>query len=507
MKQDVINEFKKWLKEEKLSLTNTEANFVIAIYIRVSTNKQEELSPISQLKTVYKYAMTHNMQIDLDYIFIEDEGISGRSVEKRDEFQSMIAHAKEKEHPFDTIVVWKFSRFARNQEESIVYKSLLKKNNVNVVSVSENTSDDALGPFGGLIERIIEWMDEYYSINLSTEVMRGMTEGAYKGKYQSIAPFGYRWKDKELVIQEDEAKVVEMIFDKTVKDEMSMIDLARYINQLGFKTKRGSRFENFTIRYILLNPVYKGYTRWTPNGRLTRGELLNNNRSIIVKGSHEAIVSEEIWNTVNEKMNKYANFMRPHQQQTTNPWSWVKGLVRCKNCGRTMIRTNGKLRCNGYNKGCCNVSDSLDVEEVKSLILGEIKQYIDNPINIKIIKQVKKKNTSERDLILNQLAQLDKKEERVKRAYSEGIDSIDEYKTNKIAIKKERQLLQQKLETIVEVKENDEKQEITENLRKVYDILTDDKIEIKKKYDIAHELINEVEYCNNALSLKFNEIR
>ena len=78
----------------------------------------------------------------------------------------MIAEAKSKEHPFDVILVWKYSRFARNQEESIVYKSMLKRENVDVISVSEPISDD---PFGSLIERIIEWMDEYYSIRLSGE--------------------------------------------------------------------------------------------------------------------------------------------------------------------------------------------------------------------------------------------------------------------------------------------------------------------------------------------------
>lgn len=81
----------------------------------------------------------------------------------------------------DVILVWKFSRFARNQEESIVYKSLLsKKHNVEVTSVSEPLVD---GPFGSLIERIIEWMDEYYSIRLSGEVTRGMTEKALRGGY------------------------------------------------------------------------------------------------------------------------------------------------------------------------------------------------------------------------------------------------------------------------------------------------------------------------------------
>lgn len=341
MKNGVIKEFKEWLKNEDLPLINPSAKTVIAIYIRVSTNRQEELSPISQLKTVYKYAMSHNMQIDLDYIFIEEEGISGKSVAKRDEFQLMIAHAKSKEHPFESILVWKFSRFARNQEESIVYKSLLKKNNVSVISVSEDISEDSLGPFASLIERIIEWMDEYYIINLSGEVTRGMTEGANNGNYQSVAPFGYRWtgdsKNRQLVIHPEEAEIVKLIYDKFIKDEMTMMDLARYINGLGFRTKRGGMFENRTINYILLNPVYKGYSRWTPNGRLTRDEMYDNTRSIIVKGNYEPIVSEEIWQTAVDKLEKYRVFRKPHQIDSSNPWSWVKGLVRCS-CGKNIYQ-------------------------------------------------------------------------------------------------------------------------------------------------------------------------
>ena len=103
MKEQVIKEFKQWLKAENFPITNSNANITIAIYIRVSTNKQEELSPISQLKAVYKYAMSHDMQIDFDYIFIEDEGISGKLASKRNEFQSMIGYAKSKEH---LLLIW-----------------------------------------------------------------------------------------------------------------------------------------------------------------------------------------------------------------------------------------------------------------------------------------------------------------------------------------------------------------------------------------------------------------
>ena len=157
-------------------------------YIRVSTDKQEELSPDAQKRLLIDFAKKNNMSLLESDIFL-DNGISGKKADKRPEFMKMIGLAKSKEHPFDVILVWKFSRFARNQEESIVYKSLLKKNKVEVVSISEPLVD---GPFGTLIERIIEWMDEYYSIRLSGEVLRGMTEKALRGGYQSTLPLGYR---------------------------------------------------------------------------------------------------------------------------------------------------------------------------------------------------------------------------------------------------------------------------------------------------------------------------
>ena len=97
-----------------------------ALYIRVSTDKQEELSPDAQKRLLLDYAKSHNMFVSPDMIFVEN-GISGRKADKRPEFQRMIGLAKSPEKPFQSILVWKFSRFARNQEESIVYKSMLKK--------------------------------------------------------------------------------------------------------------------------------------------------------------------------------------------------------------------------------------------------------------------------------------------------------------------------------------------------------------------------------------------
>lgn len=106
-------------------------------YIRVSTDKQEELSPDAQKRLLIDFAKKNNMSLLAENIYI-DNGISGKKADKRPEFMKMIGMAKSKEHPFDVILVWKFSRFARNQEESIVYKSLLNcVLNINDLNVLE----------------------------------------------------------------------------------------------------------------------------------------------------------------------------------------------------------------------------------------------------------------------------------------------------------------------------------------------------------------------------------
>ena len=163
---------------------------IAAAYIRVSTDDQIEYSPDSQRKAILDYAKRNDYIVPQEYIFV-DEGISGRST-KRPAFQQMIGTAKQKSHPFDAILVWKFSRFARNREDSVVYKSMLRKQcGVEVLSISEQIGEDKTSI---LIEALLEAMDEYYSINLSEEVVRGMSEKARRGGTLGRAPFGYTAK-------------------------------------------------------------------------------------------------------------------------------------------------------------------------------------------------------------------------------------------------------------------------------------------------------------------------
>lgn len=144
-----------------------------AVYIRVSTDEQarEGYSLDAQLKAIKKYAQNNNILIDSKYIF-SDEGISGRKAEKRPAFMEMIKQAKSKPRNFDVILVHKFDRFSRNREDSVVYKSLLKKEyGIPVISISEPLDPD--DKMSVIMEAFLEAMAEYYSLNLSGEVKKG----------------------------------------------------------------------------------------------------------------------------------------------------------------------------------------------------------------------------------------------------------------------------------------------------------------------------------------------
>ena len=237
-----------------------------AAYIRVSTDDQTELSPESQLEEIRRYAQEAGIRLLEEHIYI-DPGISGKRAEKRPAFMRMIAAAKAREPPFSVILLWKYSRFARNQEESVFYKSILRsKCGVEVISVTEPL---AAGPFGSLMERIIEWMDEFYSIRLSQEVKRSMKVNAQRGRLQCAPAFGYEVRDGVLAPMAGEAEWVRRIFARFTAGQ-TIRSIVRELNEAGIRTHRGNLFEDRAVSYILQNPVYTGLLRWNPEGPTCR---------------------------------------------------------------------------------------------------------------------------------------------------------------------------------------------------------------------------------------------
>ncbi len=159
----------------------------VALYARVSSDSQDvDLSISAQLKTMREFAKKYGHRVVKEFV---DEAESGRT-SARPAFREMIALARRPNKPFSGILVWKYSRFARSREDSILYKAMLKKAEVQVISINEPFDNS---PTGRLMEAIIESLDEFYSDNLGEDVTRGMRESAARGFYlSSNPPYGYR---------------------------------------------------------------------------------------------------------------------------------------------------------------------------------------------------------------------------------------------------------------------------------------------------------------------------
>ena len=482
-----------------------------ALYIRVSTDKQEELSPDSQKRLLLEYAKNHNMIVSQKHIYTEN-GISGRKADKRPKFQQMIAAAKSDEHPFDVILLWKFSRFARNQEESIVYKSMLRnKCHVDVVSISEPLIE---GPFGGLIERIIEWMDEFYSIRLSGDVTRGMTENALRGAYQCRPPLGYRipYHKATPEIIPEEAEIVRLIFEKYVNEHMSIFAITKYLNNLGLKTNRGKPFEKRSVEYILQNPGYAGDIRWNRTVNETK-EIRDPSEWIIRPGHHPAIISKDQFLAAQER---YQAEYRPKNAKPAEVTKhWLSGLLKCPSCGRSlsscvMHRKTApdtfSFQCYGYLKGKCSHNCYVRAEEIEPAVIKALEDAIRRgnvAYTIKKNQTQQKNNDTELETLKKNLARLEQKEARAREAYMDGIDTKEEYRKNKERLQQERAELEELISRLEQAapEEADNSVRMIGNITSVLDIIQSSQFTMQEKNAALKSIVDQIVFYKDRMHI------
>ncbi len=401
---------------------------IAAAYVRVSTEDQTEYSPDSQLKIIREYAKKNDMILPEEYIFV-DEGISGRKAEKRPAFMKMIGTAKKKPKPFDVILVYALSRFARNREDSVVYKRMLRKDlNIDLISTSQDFGNDKTSI---LIEALLEAMDEYYSIDLGENVKRGMTEKVSRGEPVSIPAFGYTIKDKQYYINPETASIVKMIYDDYISG-MGYRPIASKLNAMGIRTARGGLWENRTVEYILRNPVYIGKIRWNTERRTRRN--YDDPDIVIIDGSHEHIIDDETWEKAQEQVARNKAMYGKSAGQKKPAAFMFQGFVKCSSCGSTLTKSAGEsLQCVNYAHGKCHISHSITIQKLEEMVFPIIEMDLKfGQINLSVRSAPKTGNEAE--AIERQLDREKQKLIRVKEAYENGIDTLEEYKMNKLKI-------------------------------------------------------------------------
>ena len=307
----------------------------VVIYARVSSDGQDVNNSIQkQIEHCERYALEHGMIIVAIYI---EETVSGRS-DNREKFQQMLAETNAKDKPFDVILVWKFSRFARHRLDSTFYKHRLRKRGVRIISIQEQFEDT---PTGRLMEHIIEDFDEFYSDNLSEEVRFGQRKVAERGYWPgNTSPYGYDLKKVReegcnayhniFVIDPLTAPIVRRII-KEAKAGLSRRDIREGLERDGIpppdnhfaKTNPG-KWAGSTISDIVHEVKYTGLIVW---GETSTSGL----PPVIAQGRHEPIVSPE-------DQEEAARAMSSKAPSITHPRSagsvyMLSGLLLCRLCG------------------------------------------------------------------------------------------------------------------------------------------------------------------------------
>ena len=383
------------------------------IYARYSSAAQKEESIERQIFDCKKYAADNDIDIVGEYI---DRAYSARTSDRPD-FQKMVRDSKN--GLFDVVLVWKIDRFARNRADSIQYKTLLKKNKVKVISVTENISD---GPEGALLEAVLEGLAEYYSLELSQKVSASMYLNATKAKSNGgQIPFGFCTdKDGEFYVDESKRHIVVDIFERYANGE-TMADICRSLNEKGIKTSSGSVFVKNSLQTMLRNKKYIGTYVYM---------------DIEIPDRIPAIVSKELFDAVQMKINAVAKPRKTKKMDKRSEEYLLTGKLFCGHCNEMMTGVSGTARdkslrryykCNGRTAKICN-KKNIRKEVIEDFVAVKAKEQLTKENMLLIAKAVVELCNRERENetykgIIKEIRKLQKKQENLLDKLSE--DDVD----------------------------------------------------------------------------------
>ena len=310
----------------------------VAIYARCSSvgQAEKELSIPAQLEAARERSRREGWAVVKEFV---DEAETARTAD-RPSFQQMIAEARRKPCPFELILVWKFSRFARNREDSVIYKRLLEKHGIRLISLNEPIEDS---PTGKMLEGILELLDEFYSANMAEDVLRGMRRNAELGFHNGgSTPVGYRVKrtgdenSPKGVFEPDPtfAPVVQRIFRQYLAGEGSK-NIAAGLNADGILAPKGYLWTAQRVLYMLRNEVYTGVRIWGKKRHKAKGD-----EPVRFASAHEALVSPEDFARVQATLRTRTRKV-VHPRRLGGSYL-LSGLLVCGNCGASFIGHSAK---------------------------------------------------------------------------------------------------------------------------------------------------------------------
>lgn len=311
------------------------------LYSRVSTEMQVDGYSLEGQATCMKnFANREGMTIIRNY---EDAGKSGKSIVGRPSFQNMLADIQDGLQ-VDYILVYKLSRFGRNAADILNSLALIQDYDVNLISVEEGI--DSAQASGKLLISVLSAVAEIERENILEQTMNGRREKARQELWNGgPAPYGYSLKDDSLEINEEEAEIVRLVFDRFANTDMGYGGVAKYLNLQGI-SKNPHKESDITvwsgrcIQSILDNPTYIGkiaYGRRTKEkvkGSKNEYKLVHSDDYLLFGGRHKAIIDNETWEKVRQK--RQSTGIKSPSKVGRERVHLLSGLLRCPKCGCPM---------------------------------------------------------------------------------------------------------------------------------------------------------------------------
>ena len=346
-----------------------------AVYIRVSTEEQakEGYSLAAQTDKIVEYIKNKGWT----YSEIYNDDRYTASNRRRPALERMLDDAAAKQ--FEAVLVYRIDRLSRNLKDLIEIVEELAKNGAGFKSITELI--DTTTPEGRLMFHQFGSFAQYERELIAQRTALGLEKRLKLGLWPSgVAPFGYTLKDGKLQIAEKEAKIVRLMFDLYLNKNYGVVNIARYLNDLNIKTRRGNKWKFTVVYHILTNPTYTGVN-------VRGGER--------VTGAHKPIIKEEVFNKIKEifptRKAKTRSFVSPNL---------FTGFIFC-GCGAPMHVTYGGPPKDKYKYYACSrrltykdcKTEILRTDVLENSVINQLKQISeDKPRLQAIITNLKKEN-------------------------------------------------------------------------------------------------------------------
>ena len=380
------------------------------IYARYSSHSQRDVSIDQQVKAITEYAAQRKLTVVQVYA---DRAISG-TTDNRPEFKRMIEDANAEAWQY--VIVYSLDRFSRDRFDAITYKQILKSHGIRVLSAMENISEE---PTGVILESVLEGLAQYYSMELSQKIRRGLNDNASKCMVAASIPFGYmKGPDNKYAINPETAPIVKEIFSRVLKGE-NYIDIARDLNERGIRTKSKSEWNRSSFKF-LTNERYMGIYIYG---------------DVRIEGGMPAIVDPETFYAVQAEVERRQNPKGAIvKRRRTNTVYLLTGKAYCDCCKSPLVGKSGTGRHGGFYTyyACKNMLEKncdlkrVPQEKLEWFVAGVLKKFAMDPelvdlmVDISMKAQEERNNSSEMTLLRNELKQVESSINNITKAIEMG---------------------------------------------------------------------------------------